>query len=433
MRSKNVSRPSLPTPEIPLDITRDDLLILLASMGVSLPKTTKIPDADLHKRVLSALDTSQQLSDLIEKLPVDPTNYPLWSSKKTLFEASQRQNMTEAICREMAHEKLGPLAPKEEVFKEMRKSIMGFAYMRDMDLYEMCFADDSEQWGILVRIFDVYKVKDDVPLFLFIYKELHATETHTLKDLQEVFRAGGDFVTLKTSDFERRALLKLFEANAKRLHPRHQAINDEGQARLLGFKSSFVLPLCPINMRDLGKLTHNPGCDVCGKKNIRRCVQCLSASYCGKECQTKDWQNHRQTCRSLKGGTWRTITFEEPPSAMPYQSIINRLDSMHNPATAGINKVTSGDKIQPDIHNGKVFLAKFQISLSHLREAADMLIYDRQRSFQAFWKRSSDRQLFDSTRNSMGGRMKFYRWARRVGDHQFEVCMDRAPEQEPVW
>ena len=84
-------------------------------------------------------------------------------------------------------------------------------------------------------------------------------------------------VTVKVSDLERRILLGLFEKNAKRLPPKYSLTN-----RADGIMTSFVLPLCPIGMAALGKLTHNPGCEVCGKKTTSRCMQCMSVVYCGK-------------------------------------------------------------------------------------------------------------------------------------------------------
>jgi len=61
------------------------------------------------------------------------------------------------------------------------------------------------------------------------------------------------------------------------------------------------------------------------------------------------------------------------------------------------------------------------------------MIYDRQRSFQLVWKRESDAELFDRASEMMSGKYKFYRWVRRVGDYELEVCLDRPPQTDPVW
>jgi hypothetical protein len=102
------------------------------------------------------------------------------------------------------------------------------------------------------------------------------TPTSSMETLMQMFPASSR-VTLKVSDLERRILLRLFEKNAKRL-PQKYSLTDHAD----GVTTSFVLPLCPIGMVALGKLTHNPGCEVCGKKTTSRCMQCMSVVYCGK-------------------------------------------------------------------------------------------------------------------------------------------------------
>ena len=80
------------------EIPRKDLLILLASMSVAIPKTTKIPDKELNERLTSAFDPSQQFSAIIASTtPVDLTSCPLWPSDKKLFQATQRGNVSEAL------------------------------------------------------------------------------------------------------------------------------------------------------------------------------------------------------------------------------------------------------------------------------------------------------------------------------------------------
>jgi hypothetical protein len=104
-----------------------------------------------------------------------------------------------------------------------------------------------------------------------------------------------------------------------------------------------------------------------------------------------------------------------------------------DPTQNGGKDSVSDGKPPPDIHDRKVFLAKFQLSLSGNATPGHMLIYDRTRSFQLFWLRKSDPKLFDEGRMMMGNKLKFYRWVRRIGDYEFDLCLDRAPETDPVW
>jgi hypothetical protein len=113
-------------------------------------------------------------------------------------------------------------------------------------------------------------------LFLFVYRDLIATPTSPMETLVKMFPAESR-VIIKVSDLEHRILLRLFEKNAKRLPSKYSVTHRED-----GLTTSFALPLCPIGMRTLGKLTHNSGCEVCGKKTTSLCMQCRSVVYCGK-------------------------------------------------------------------------------------------------------------------------------------------------------
>ncbi|KAF8885075.1 hypothetical protein CPB84DRAFT_142000 [Gymnopilus junonius] len=158
-------------------------------------------------------------------------------------------------------------------------------------------------------------------------------------------------------------------------------------------------------MKSLGKLTNDARCEVCGKKTTSRCSQCLSAVYCSKECQEN-----------------------ESPDAAIITSWKNRLDPQQN---------TSVDipppKTQLGVCYGKPFLAKFQIALTGNIQPPHMLVYDRRRSFRLFWRREFDPSLFEEAARIIGNKFKFYRWMKRTGEYEFQFCLERAPEQDPVW
>ena len=113
----------------------------------------------------------------------------------------------------------------------------------------------------------------------------------------------------------------------------------------------------------------------------------------------------------------------------PFRRLVNRLDPLSS-STAGIDVSTHGKPLA-NIHHGKIFLAKFQLALAP--QPTDMMIYDRQRSFQVHWRRSSDIALFDSAKQVMGSKMKMYRRVKHISEDEFEICLDRGPNQDPVW
>ena len=68
------------------------------------------------------------------------------------------------------------------------------------------------------------------------------------------------------------------------------------------------------------------------------------------------------------------------------------------------------------------------------------MLYDRQRSFQeVFFYREDAPVVYDlciaEIRGPRGGYegCKMYRWARRTGDHQLSLCLDREPNVEIKW
>lgn len=43
-----------------------------------------------------------------------------------------------------------------------------------------------------------------------------------------------------------------------------------------------------------------PKCGNCGSEEaLKKCARCLETVYCSKDCQTKHWQLHKETCRKI--------------------------------------------------------------------------------------------------------------------------------------
>ena len=56
-------------------------------------------------------------------------------------------------------------------------------------------------------------------------------------------------------------------------------------------------PIPTIPNDDENQSTHtNPTCKICGKPG-KRCTNCSSVAYCGKEHQKQDWKNHKTACK----------------------------------------------------------------------------------------------------------------------------------------
>ncbi|KAG6891133.1 hypothetical protein C0992_010428 [Termitomyces sp. T32_za158] len=449
-----------------IELSRPEFLVLLDCMGVKLQKNTKVSDDDLVKRLTQTMDAAQRYNELLAPIaPVDPSTLSKWNSSKSLLEAIKRVNIAEALDNRMSGRNL--VAPptstsEEDTFMEVRQVLMGLANHWEQKQNSFVLMDNGSNWCIIARIIEVHQLqssssgrlssesKTDIPVLSILYKVVHSPSGVELSDHLGgvVFRGLPGIVAVSTTQLERKYLLKLFAMNSKRLStnykPRRQ--KDEAEHRL-----TFVLPLGPLSMRDLGKLNNTPGCELCGKKMKSRCTQCLSVSYCGKgacrpwnqdftlidllECQREDWPNHKKLCRSLKGGTWHTLTFSHAntPFGHMYRAVINRFDSMQDIRAQMIESPEDQNTPPQNIHGEKAFLIKLQISLSQSGMDSSMLIYDRQKSFQVNWLKSQDAKVYQEGEKAMGHKLKIYRWARRVGDYQLTVCFDKAPETDPVW
>ena len=137
----------------PNDISREDILIFLSSMGVILSKDTKMPMEDLNKCLGNALDASQQFDQLIGTKTVDSSKFTQWTGKNIL-KASHRNNIQESFMGTgaMSQQKKGPLSAKEDIFRELCQSILAIAHCCDEDHTDVYYIDGEEKWAIFVRV-----------------------------------------------------------------------------------------------------------------------------------------------------------------------------------------------------------------------------------------------------------------------------------------
>lgn len=326
---------------------------------------------------------------------------------------------------------------EEDTFTELRQILLNFGHRYDAGGRVFVLQDTQQESAIIVRLLDVRAIDDKSPLLVLLYKPVKPTPAKRLYDVISPFIAPSTaIISVSTTELERKMFLKLVSQNAKHVSSSYKPQRSPTES---DFTLSVMLPLGPLNMHDLGKLNSNFGCELCGKREASKCTGCFSVVYCGKECQTADWKDHKKTCKTLKGGTWLTIHFERPPG---FSTIMNRYDSPREQSLRTTVQ-SDADGPPPNIHSNKIFLVKMQSSLTLTSDAdAQMLIYDRQRSFQAYWKKyggSSGHDDFEvyrkAEREIAGGwqGIKMYRWARRVGDYELSVCFDRAPGTDPVW
>lgn len=235
---------------------------------------------------------------------------------------------------------------------------------------------------------------------------------------------------------EQKLWLKLLQSNGKSIVGSYSVKKRPSESK---HKLSFFVPPSPLGFHDIGTLTNDTGCVICGSATKSTCAQCQSVSYCGKECQFAHWKTHKPTCKSLAGGTWLPVNFSLPTDIAPYVLQLNKYTTQADlkdiAEKARTGQLTSGDV--PNIHGNRAFIAKIQASLPWSPGEPSIQIYDRRRSFTVFVRNSVDATafaaIFEVCRRDGYMGSKIYRWIKRTGDMTFSICLDRVPTEEFKW
>lgn len=87
----------------------------------------------------------------------------------------------------------------------------------------------------------------------------------------------------------------------------------------------------------------------------------------------------------------------------------------------------------PNVYGNAPFLVKIQLDLVL---GIQMLVYDRQRSFEVFVKVLENSGTFAQIADEIAAGShgsKIYRWARRTGEWTLDICLGREPTEEIKW
>ena len=154
-----------------------------------------------------------------------------------------------------------------------------------------------------------------------------------------------------------------------------------------------------------------------------------------KECQRAHWKDHKSFCRAIRGGKWRTVKFTQQLEIGGQRMFGASLNFSSLRATS-FQQPDEPTPASGNQHNEHAFLVKIQrpASLTRNDDLSGLLVYDRGRTFQGYITVRENPEGYREVMNEMAdGRLKVYRWAKRVGDSELNLCLNREPLTVPQW
>ncbi|KAJ7641528.1 hypothetical protein FB45DRAFT_359008 [Roridomyces roridus] len=441
-------------------LARAEILSLLNSMGVDLPRKTKLSDEELEKRLSRTLDSTQYLTRVVPKPPFDPNAYPSWfqdKSNKPVLEAMSRHNVLEAT---MNHEsRLKGIDNPVELYSnpamDLRQTIMSIGNACDQGMVPVVVQDKDDSSGICMRVLQVKQFDKETPILVVLFQH----------DLKGAISPGGaqwmsSIVNSKTTQpllkitatiQEQQLLLRLLYANSKRLVSSYKPKRASTET---SFTLSFLLPVGPLAGRDIAKYNTNDGCSVCGDPAAKKCSRCGAARYCDAVCQKDDWKTHRALCNSLQNARWKSATFVSADEPQPglFSVRISQYDIVQHQDTqkrmeALFSNVNKGPPT--NTHGLVPFIVKVQLQSSKAKGPAypvmkelggtppeldgkSFLVYDQRKTFEVMVFQDANSEVFDDVLKVIKSRgeraIKTFMWAIRTGDWTIDLCLDTLPD-----
>ncbi|KAJ7641530.1 hypothetical protein FB45DRAFT_825812 [Roridomyces roridus] len=433
-------------------LPRTEVLSLLRSLGVDLPRKTKLSDQELDERLSHTLDSAQYITRVVPNPSLDPNAYPSWfrdSSNQPLLKAVARYNIQEASMN-LKSRLTGVANPISELYSnsamDLRQTLVTIGNGCDTGRFSMVLQDEDRKNGICLRVLEVKKFDKNTPIFLVLFQPSLSGMVHrgSIQWISDQVSAGTarNLLNITATKQEQDLLQRILYANSERLAPSYKPNRAPAED---SFMLSFLIPVGPLEANDAAKYNANDGCSVCGAPASQQCSRCRAVKYCdagelsftSKFCQQEDWKStHRPICNSVQNAKWTSITFlraDQPRPGM-YGVRMNRLDIVqHDDDICQRPETFDSSKLLPPLvntHGTAPFTVKVQVSLDGTEE---ILVYDEKRTFEALLLRSEspDPTKFDElarvvrSKSSSGAKMFLY--AIRTGDWKMDVCLDSFP------
>lgn len=154
----------------------------------------------------------------------------------------------------------------------------------------------------------LYTLNTQTPLISVIYEDANTTEEPKSDKMAHFIHnhlhdTGAAQVTCTHQELAlARRLLRL---NSAKVAPEYESSLAPDER---GFRRSFFVPISPLDSMQIGKITHNSGCTVCGSADAKACSGCKIERYCssGRSLQhserTQSSHKHARLSKSALAG-----------------------------------------------------------------------------------------------------------------------------------
>ncbi|KAF7305392.1 hypothetical protein HMN09_00791500 [Mycena chlorophos] len=392
-------------------LPREEILELLRSMGIDLPRKTKLSDTELDKRLSKAV-RAQYLTRVLPAPPLDPSVYLSWfadASKPKLLKGVRRHNMGEATF--FAEGKGNPYALPQNALWESATNVYGGLGM----------LQNKEDTSAIAMM--VLEVRQFVHQHDVLNRISPSSININIAWLQEDIDNGRSMVKMHATVKEQELLLRLLKQNSKRLAKSYQPLHRSTES---SFTLSFLLPVGPLTAKDHAKYNTNNGCIVCGEPAKSKCSRCAASL-------------------NLAGGRPHMLS-----ESGKYQSsmTLTKYDIVRHHEKKRIYTINTEelDENEPpeNTHGTSPFIVKVQLNSPNARgpayqimpdlgvEGRTMLIYDQRRTFEVMVWAARDPVVYESVADVVrrtGERgLKTFCWAMRTGDWTLDICVDYLPD-----
>lgn len=261
-------------------------------MGIELPATTKMSAALLSKRLDRALDAAQCFTQVFpdhsegdinasgeggKTKAIDFASLPIWTGERLgLGRKSMKESIgLEDIERKERERMTGKTEtpPNLDPFYTFRTLVHALGQDVDGGSKEAMFENAELSHALFIKVAEIRKADDTTPVLLLQFR-LDAKPSE------------GDYAFWKYASTNRLKGLRCPNRSLNLLH-RLLLLNSDRVAsgagagdRNASLKTSFILPIGPIEKFDIARLTRGLSCVLCGKQSKTRCARCQATPYC---------------------------------------------------------------------------------------------------------------------------------------------------------